>query len=181
MRSNESRVKPQSAMVPQPVAYRECKSCGFVGLAESFATKDNCSACERSLVSNTRIYREPTSESQRKEATRAVEKLIRDSKRSRKMDEAPSLGRMINTMIDQFGSLEGFSKSWYSAITTAKIEDPGGAKVLRAHEQLARLMVDANRLKAEYDNVSSMSDDEIKDELLRIIQQEVDVRELLSE
>lgn len=179
MRSNNEEVK-YSPLVPRPVAYGECKSCGYVGPGENFPAKDRCVACSRSIAANQPIVREPTSEASRTEAVRVVEKLIRDSRRERANSDAPSIGSMINSMIAQFGSLEGFSKSWYSAITTAKIEDPGSSKVLRAHEQLARLMVDANRLQVEREAASTMTDEEIKQELIRLIQEEADLSRLLS-
>lgn len=177
MRSNNEEIK-YSPLVPRPVAYSECKSCGYVGPSDNFPSKDRCVACARSIKANEPIVREPTSEASRTEAVRAVERLIRDSRRERANGDAPSIGSMINSMIGQFGSLEGFSKSWYSAITTAKIEDPGSSKVLRAHEQLARLMVDANRLQVQHEAASTMTDEEIRQELLRLIEEETNLGRL---
>jgi hypothetical protein len=88
-----------------------------------------------------------------------------------KNGEAPGIGAVVNTVLGKFGSLDDFCSSWYASISAAKMSDAGSAKVLRAHEVLAKLIVDANRIDREEEAVivSRLSDDELQEKLVSTI------------
>lgn len=89
----------------------------------------------------------------------------------KKEQEAPGIGVVVNTMFGKFGSIEKFCESWYTSITAARLDNPGSSKVLRAHEVLAKFVVDANRIDREEEAVivSRLSDEEVHEKLIATI------------
>lgn len=175
MRSSNSKPgnAPSTALIPSSVAYSECKTCGFTGPIDMFNKRGQCLVCYEAVVADKPVLMQPEHPMQQREAFKAVESLIRQTRAAQDATAAPSVGELVNEMLTQFGGVKRFARSWHSAVKTAKMSDPGSPKVLRAHEQIAKLLVDANRLKTVTEDASSMTDDQIRDELVRLVSSEI--------
>lgn len=176
MRKSNNKPLPASssrALVPSAIAYSECKTCGFTGPVDLFNKRGQCLVCYEAIQEDQPVVLQPEHPAQQVEALKAVELLIRKTREHTDSNTAPSVGTLVNEMLRQFGGLTRFARSWHSAVKTAKLNDPGSPKVLRAHEQMAKLIVDANRLKVASDPPSAMSDEEIREELMRLVSSEL--------
>ncbi len=163
-------------MVPVEVNYGECKHCGYTGPLQHFKTRVMCMNCEESIRTTGSVRHEASHPSQQKAAIKAVEALLS----SRRNEDTPSVSQLVNAMMEQFGGANEFARSWHTAIMTAKLEDPGSAKVLRAHEQLAKLVKDANQLRIQDRPATELSDEELREEMLRMVNEEIAAGRLLE-
>lgn len=150
----------------------QCEHCGSIGPSFEFHDESLCRICWSNLnPDKSRIASASKSQivaSQKsKLAAVAAQQLLTTTRKN--FIASPQASDLANAVLEEFGSMSLFAKSWYYAIQTAIAEDPGSHKVLRAHEQIARLIVDVNRMQPDTVDLANLADEDIEKELQSII------------
>ena len=100
-------------------------------------------------------------------AATAAAQLLAASKKG--FNSSPHIAELVNEILNEFGGLHAFAKSWHYSITVATAADAGSHKVLRAHEQIAQLVLNATRLTPDKSAIEQLTDEEIETELAAIL------------
>lgn len=82
---------------------------------------------------------------------------------------APHISELCDSMLAQFGGLEGFAASWKEQIDEAVDKNPGSKTVLDQYYAVAKLIGMSTAYRATAKDIAAMTDDEIDAERERLI------------
>lgn len=159
MRMGSATISTQGHM-PRPSDMLRCERCGQSGQPVQFHDASICRSCHHA-PSDAHVTRN------RSAARQAARDLL---KAKVGIVTAPTSMDLAASIVDKFGTIDDFTREWYTNIQAAQMACPGSFAALRAFEQVTRLIV-ASTPKTEEKKViaSELSDDEIEQELIGII------------
>ncbi len=172
-----------SMLAEEPLTELQCDNCGYVGDLDAFHTMSKCLTCHRDKdipaihgLDGKRILRD-------RDVVAKLSSAILG--KTVKAKTGYRINEISDALMEEFGGPTDFARSWYYVIQEAKLRDPGGYSVMRAHEQISKLVLDVNKMDGEEEVAQAMDDKKLEKEITQILLQrirdgEVDLDSLLN-
>ena len=156
---------------PQLVDGQLLKVCGFCHKAldvEEFAKPENvyCNRCFTQFSTHT------IAASRRNALRKYMDRLVAEVKEDK--IEAPHITESVSSLMKRFdGGMEGWITQYYEDIQAMRAKSPGSPHLLRAHENISKLVKWSTENRDSAPDVHGMTDDQIKAELVSIVMSEL--------